>query len=120
MPKWEDAPRNAPDTGVFSAPDVGAFFFEDAIAELTASGCVIGRVDFTAPPGRAGADADALTVFYSGKEGDPRRAPAPGMIPPAQFRVLRCVVGDYDDSGAPVCDLLISRAPDRTAPDVGL
>ena len=75
------------------APDVGAFYLKDATVLLERSGCIIGKVEFALPPRRAG-EAAALEAELG------RRV----------FRVLRSHVYDYDESGNPICCLLLAAA----------
>ena len=72
------------------APDIGAFYFEDAAAMLSESACLVGRAEFTLPP-RARFVADDLD-----------------NLPPKRFRVLRCLVSGHSDSGEPICDLVLT------------
>ena len=89
-----DENRRKSDVGFRDAPDVGAFYFEDAAKVLAGSGCVLGRLVFTLPP-RQSEESAALGGNYGG-------------IPPKTYRVLRRSVAGHDNSGAPVCDLLLT------------
>lgn len=85
------------------APNVGAFYFEDAKEIVMQSGYAIGRICFTARPG----GPDRLNVMPVGA--------LPEDVPQQKFRVLRCTVNGYDGLGSPVCDFLLTQA--RGAPN---
>ena len=87
------------ETGYRNAPNVGAFYYEDAAAILGQSGCLIGRVEYTLPPRQSGG-ARVLTD---------RRID----IQPQSCRVLKCEVIGYSRSGEPICNLLVTPATEE-------
>ena len=91
------------------APDVGAFYFEDALAVLAQSGFRAGRVDFTLPPGQSD-KAAALARACNNRNGGGSDADLSALLPPMKFRVLKCSIRGNDPSGTPICDLLVTTA----------
>ena len=90
----DDESRRGNKAGFRDAPDVGAFYFEDAAETLARSGYHIGRVEFTLPP-RQQSEAAALAKDIA-------------KLPVKNCRVIRCVVSGANTSGEPICDMLLT------------
>ncbi|MDR3121815.1 MAG: hypothetical protein LBU58_10870 [Clostridiales bacterium] len=102
------------ETTLRDAPDVGAFYFQDAVGALKEAGFTIGRIEFTLPPRErrraeglaASSDAAAGETAGAAVSADACRA----LFDPRAGRVVRCSVRD----GQPrVADILLS--PDANA-----
>jgi len=116
----------------FDAPDIGAFYFEDALEALAEAGCDIGGIGVTLQPrqsreaaalagglqvyaGRPAADsARAFRGFAGGPEAGPTAGPEAGptagpgnAAPRREFRVVR-YKADLS-GGRPVYDILLTR-----------
>ena len=100
-----------------SAPDVGAFYFEDAFDILARSGFDIGYVDIALPP-RHMDETDSLNDIkthinnYATENRAPRgdcQNSGRGLcgLPAKKYRVIRCLENGISLSGAPKCDLVI-------------
>ena len=108
----------------FDAPDIGAFYFEDALEALAEAGCDIGGIGVTLQPrqsreaaalagglqvyaGRPAADsARAFRGFAGGPEAGPTAGPG-NAAPRREFRVVR-YKADLS-GGRPVYDILLTR-----------
>ena len=78
------------------APDVRAFYLEDAERALRRAGVSVGKIEFALPP-RSFGDAEALAET------------APDRLPAKTFRVLRSSEIYSGAGGGSVCDLLVTR-----------
>jgi hypothetical protein len=83
-----------------NAPDVGAFYFEDAVAAIKNDGFFIGRVDFTMQPRESHKSAELvkqcleyIDKFYSDQVCED--------FPYQLYRVVRCNVNSAETGGAP-------------------
>jgi hypothetical protein len=71
-----------------NAPDIGAFYFEDALAAVAESGGLVGDAEFTLPPRQSG-EAAALTAEYRKCIAEMPAGAIAGRVPPRKFRVVR-------------------------------
>ena len=93
------------------APNVGAFYFEDAVARLKESGCTVGRVEITEAPVRESKQANE--PVRENKQAQTAADKNVGIfsLPQRRYRVILNRVTGFGEAGEPVCDLLITPAP---------
>ena len=75
------------------APDVGAFYYEDAVKAINEQGFVLGSVEFARQP-----------RHFT----EPQPRPSDGL-PQKKYRVLRCYAEYRRGPGKPVCGLLLVK-----------
>ena len=97
------------EAGSHNAPDVGAFYFEDALELFEMSGRLIGRVEFTLPPRQSG-EAANLSDLFNRRDNSRPYEPLRRILEPRKYRVVRCTANGCDQEGNPVYDLLLTTA----------
>jgi len=103
-----DESRRQREAGFRNAPEVGAFYFEEAVKILTDGGCKIGGVEFVLQPrlrNEAIELAERFNAYLSAGDYD---SPL-GEMPEKVFRVIRCRYERDDPQGNPVFSLLLTK-----------